>query len=109
MIKLTFARKVLAAAACAAVLIGPVQANEKVHRLKLAETWPTNFGVFSAPARNMAELAEKLSNGRLKIEIDTANKHKSAMGVFDMVRAGEYDLGHAASYYWKGKDENTQF
>lgn len=109
MIKLTFARKVLAAAACAAVLIGPVQANEKVHRLKLAETWPTNFGVFSEPARNMAKLAETMSNGRLKIEIDTANKHKSAMGVFDMVRAGQYDMGHTASYYWKGKDENTQF
>ncbi len=110
MIKLTFARKVVAAAVCAVALIGPAQADDKkVYRLKLAETWPTNFGVFSAPARNMAELAEKLSNGRLKIEIDTANKHKSAMGVFDMVRAGQYDLGHSASYYWKGKDENTQF
>ncbi len=109
MLKFTFARKVIAAAACAAVLISPAQAADKVYRLKLAETWPTNFGVFSAPARNMAALAESMSDGRLKIEIDTANKHKSAFGVFDMVRSGQYDLGHSASYYWKGKVPNTLF
>ncbi len=109
MAKLSFARKLIAAAACAAAIISPAQAAEKTYRLKLAETWPTNFGVFSEPARRMAELAETMSNGRLKIEIDTANKHKSAFGVFDMVRAGQYDMGHSASYYWKGKVPNTLF
>lgn len=109
MFKLTFARKVLAAAACAAVLISPAQAAEKTYKLKLAETWPTNFGVFSEPARRMADLANKMSNGRLEISIDTANKHKSAFGVFDMVRAGQYDMGHSASYYWKGKVPNTLY
>eukprot|EP01155_Anaeramoeba_flamelloides_P014965 Anaeramoba_flamelloidesa349277_20.p1 GENE.a349277_20~~a349277_20.p1 ORF type:complete len:358 (+),score=25.60 a349277_20:61-1134(+) len=109
MFKLTFARKIMAAAACAAVLISPAQAAEKVYKLKLAETWPTNFGVFSEPARRMADLANKMSNGRLEIRIDTANKHKSAFGVFDMVRAGQYDMGHSASYYWKGKVPNTLY
>ncbi|GAA0786197.1 TRAP transporter substrate-binding protein [Marinobacterium sediminicola] len=109
MFKLTFARKIMAAAACAAVLISPAQAAEKVYTLKLAETWPTNFGVFSEPARRMADLANKMSNGRLEIRIDTANKHKSAFGVFDMVRAGQYDMGHSASYYWKGKVPNTLY
>ncbi|MBR9884056.1 MAG: TRAP transporter substrate-binding protein [Oceanospirillales bacterium] len=109
MLKLTFARKLIAAAACAAAVIAPAHAAEKTYRLKLAETWPTNFGTFSVPAREMADLAEKMSNGRLKIEIDTANKHKSAFGVFDMVRAGQYDMGHSASYYWKGKVPNTLY
>ncbi|MGD9858700.1 MAG: TRAP transporter substrate-binding protein [Marinobacterium sp.] len=109
MLKFTFARKLMAAAACAAVMVSPVQAAEKVHKLKLAETWPTNFGVFSEPARRMADLANKMSNGRLEISIDTANKHKSAFGVFDMVRAGQYDMGHSASYYWKGKVPNTLY
>jgi TRAP-type mannitol/chloroaromatic compound transport system substrate-binding protein len=90
-------------------MISPVQAADKVHKLKLAETWPTNFGVFSEPARRMADLANKMSNGRLEISIDTANKHKSALGVFDMVRAGQYDMGHSASYYWKGKVPNTLY
>ncbi|SEG22287.1 TRAP transporter substrate-binding protein [Marinobacterium lutimaris] len=109
MLKMTFARKVIAAAACAAALIAPAQAEEKTYRLKLAETWPTNFGTFSEPAREMAKLAEEMSNGRLQITIDTANKHKSPLGVFDMVRAGQYDLGHSASYYWKGKVPNTLY
>lgn len=109
MAKLSFARKLIAAAACAAAIISPAQAADKTYRLKLAETWPTNFGVFSTPARRMAELAEGMSNGRLQIEIDTANKHKSAFGVFDMVRSGQYDMGHSASYYWKGKVPNTLF
>ncbi|WP_432698577.1 TRAP transporter substrate-binding protein [Marinobacterium sp. YM272] len=109
MLKMTFARKLIAAAACAAAIIAPAQAAEKTYRLKLAETWPTNFGTFSVPAREMAELAEEMSGGRLQITIDTANKHKSAFGVFDMVRAGQYDLGHSASYYWKGKVPNTLY
>jgi TRAP-type mannitol/chloroaromatic compound transport system substrate-binding protein len=66
MLKLTFARKLMAAAACAAVMISPVQAADKVHKLKLAETWPTNFGVFSEPARRMADLANKMSNDRYR-------------------------------------------
>jgi TRAP-type mannitol/chloroaromatic compound transport system substrate-binding protein len=57
----------------------------------------------------MAKLAEEMSGGRLKITIDAANKHKAALGIFDMVRAGQYDMGHSASYYWKGKDFNTLF
>jgi TRAP-type mannitol/chloroaromatic compound transport system substrate-binding protein len=50
-----------------------------------------------------------MSNGRLKITIDSKNKHKAPFGIFDMVKAGQYDMGHSASYYWKGKDPNTLF
>jgi TRAP-type mannitol/chloroaromatic compound transport system substrate-binding protein len=50
-----------------------------------------------------------MSNGRLKIRIDSKNKHKSALGIFDFVKSGQYDLGHSGSYYWKGKDINTLF
>jgi len=90
-------------------MFGTAQADEKVYRLKLAESWPTNFPVFGDAPRNMAAMAEKMSNGRLQITIDSANKHKSAFGVFDMVRAGQYDMGHSASYYWKGKVPNTLY
>jgi TRAP-type mannitol/chloroaromatic compound transport system substrate-binding protein len=90
-------------------MFGTAQADDKVYRLKLAESWPTNFPVFGDAPRNMAAMAEKMSNGRLQITIDSANKHKSAFGVFDMVRAGQYDMGHSASYYWKGKVPNTLY
>jgi TRAP-type mannitol/chloroaromatic compound transport system substrate-binding protein len=55
----------------------------------------------------MAKMAEEMSNGELKIRIDAANKHKAPFGVLDMVKGGQYDLGHSASYYWKGKDIAT--
>ncbi len=107
--KLKLASKLLAATALAAALLSPAFAADKVYKLKLAETWPSNFPIFGDATKNMAAMAEKMSNGRLKITIDSKNKHKAALGIFDMVRAGQYDMGHSASYYWKGKDANTLF
>ncbi|MEH6652507.1 MAG: TRAP transporter substrate-binding protein [Motiliproteus sp.] len=101
--------KLVAAAACLAVLSVPALAAEKVYKLKMAETWGANFPVFGDASKNMAAMAEKMSNGRLKITIDSSNKHKSPFGIFDMVRSGQYDLGHSASYYWKGKVPNTLY
>tara|TARA_Y100000031_G_C8234809_1_gene392705 strand:+ start:931 stop:2022 length:1092 start_codon:yes stop_codon:yes gene_type:complete len=86
-----------------------VAADGKVYRLKMAETWNANFPIFGDAPREMARLAEEMSDGRLKITIDSANKHKAPFGVFDMVRSGQYDLGHSASYYWKGKVPNTLY
>ena len=87
----------------------PSFAAEKVYKLKLAETWSANFPIFGDAPRNMARIAEEMSGGRLKITIDSSNKHKAAFGIFDMVRSGQYDMGHSASYYWKGKVPNTLY
>lgn len=89
--------------------IGNVISADRVYKLKLAESWPTNFPIFGDATKNFKKLAETMSNGRLKIRIDSTNKHKSALGIFDFVRSGQYDLGHSSSYYWKGKDINTLF
>ncbi|WP_303291183.1 TRAP transporter substrate-binding protein [Marinobacter sp. SS5-14b] len=77
--------------------------------LKLAETWGPNFPIFGDTTKRFAETVEKMSDGRLTIRIDSANKHKAPLGVFDMVKAGQYDMGHSASYYWKGKVPETLF
>ncbi|MBA5761592.1 TRAP transporter substrate-binding protein [Vibrio sp. 404] len=82
---------------------------EKVYKLKLAETWGPNFPIFGDATKNMAKMAEEMSDGRLVITIDSSNKHKAPLGVFDMVKSGQYDLGHSASYYWKGKVPNTLY
>lgn len=88
---------------------GQLLAAEDVYRLKLAETWPPNFPIFGDATKNMAKLAEEMSNGRLLITIDSKNKHKAPLGIFDLVRSGQYDMGHSASYYWKGKVPNTLY
>lgn len=84
-------------------------ASEKVYRLKLAETWGPNTPILGDASKNMAKLANEMSNGRLVIRIDSANKHKAPLGIFDMVKSGQYDLGHSSSYYWKGKVPNTLY
>ena len=100
---------VVFAIAFSTLFLSSAHSADKVYRLKLAETWGPNFPIFGDATKNMAAMAEKMSNGRLKITIDSANKHKAPLGVFDMVSKGLYDLGHSASYYWKGKDFNTLF
>jgi len=83
--------------------------DDKKYRWRLAETWGPNFPIFGDATKNMAAMVKKMSNGRLIIHIDSSNKHKSALGIFDFVKQGQYQMGHSASYYWKGKDFNTMF
>lgn len=83
------------------------QAKEKVYKLKMATTWGKAATPLIDTAHNISKMAEEMSNGRLLIKVDSANKHKAPLGVLDMVKGGQYDMGHTASYYWKGKDINT--
>ena len=80
---------------------------EKVYKLKMATTWGPTASPLIDAAKNMAKIAEEISNGQLKIKVDASNKHKAPLGILDMVKGGQYDLGHSASYYWKGKDIAT--
>ncbi len=104
--------KLLLAASATLLFLGMSSgavASDKVYKLKLAESWPTNFPIFGDATASLAEKVELMSNGRLKIRVDSKNKHKAPLGIFDMVRAGQYDMGHSASYYWKGKVANTLY
>jgi len=85
----------------------PQQAEKEVIVWKLAQTWGSGFPIFGDAVINMADMVEKMSGGELVIRIDSANKHKAAFGILDMVNAGQYEMGHSASYYWKGKDAST--
>lgn len=78
-------------------------AEQKV-RWKLAMTWGPTLSPFTDAVEEMAALVEEMSGGDFVIRIDAANKHKSPFGVLDMVKLGQYDMAHSASYYWKGKD-----
>ncbi|MEJ2417411.1 MAG: TRAP transporter substrate-binding protein [Exilibacterium sp.] len=95
--------------AIASMIAASVFADDKVYRWRLAETWGPNFPIFGDTTKNMARMVKEMSDGRLVIRIDSANKHKSALGIFDFVKSGQYQMGHSASYYWKGKNKNTMF
>lgn len=82
-------------------------AKEKTYRWKIATSWPSTLTPLASPAINFAKMVEEMSGGRLKVRVHGAEKHKAPLGVLDMVKAGNYEMGHSASYYWKGKDINT--
>lgn len=82
------------------------QAKEQQVHWKLAMTWGPTLSPFTDAAENMAKMVKEMSGGAFTIRIDASNKHKSPFGVFDMVKMGQYDMAHTASYYWKGKDVN---
>lgn len=99
--------KVLLASALVLGLASTSAMAKKTYKWKLAATWGSTLTPFIDAPKNLAKMVDKMSNGRLKIRVDAANKHKSPFGILDMVKAGQYDMGHSASYYWKGKDINT--
>nr|WP_309044223.1 TRAP transporter substrate-binding protein [Marinobacter sp. F26243] len=79
------------------------------YTLRLAQTWGPNSPILGETTTNMAKMAEEMSGGRLRIRIDSANKHKAPFGIFDLVRNGQYDMGHTASYYYKGTIPNAMY
>ena len=98
--------KLLVTTALIAGITTAATAADKV-KWKLATTWGSTLNPFIDAPTNMANLVETMSDGKFTIRVDAANKHKAALGILDMVKGGQYDMGHSASYYWKGKDIDT--
>ncbi len=84
-------------------------ASAKTYKWKLAMTWPSTLTPLASPPQKLAKLVKKMSDGRFIIKVDGKEKHKAALGILDMVKGGQYQMGHSASYYWKGKDIKTIF
>ena len=111
----------LAAAAGAATLAGcskaeepkkeqaPAVVTKKVYEWKMATTWPPKFPVLGEVAEHMARWIEEMSDGRLKIHVYGGGELIPALEVFEAVRQGTVEMGHAASYYWAGKVPAAQF
>ncbi|MEE4203435.1 MAG: TRAP transporter substrate-binding protein DctP [Halieaceae bacterium] len=70
---------------------------------KLVTTWPKGLpGLGSAP-ENFARRVNAMAGGRLKVSVYGAGEIVPAFEVFDAVSQGVAQVGHGASYYWKGK------
>ena len=67
-----------------------------------------SFRPMTGPER-LARLIGEMSGGRLVIKVYGAGELVPAFEVFDAVAQGTAQLGHGASYYWKGKVPATQF
>ncbi|QJB56036.1 TRAP transporter substrate-binding protein DctP [Pseudodesulfovibrio sp. zrk46] len=100
--------KIVFVMALVVLMAAPAMAAKKV-RWKCATTWSSTLTPLISPPMKLAKLVEEMSGGNFTIRVDGAEKHKAALGILDMVKGGQYDIGHSASYYWKGKDISSVF
>ena len=89
---------------------GPrVSGRETSIEWKLVTTWPKGLpGLGSAP-ENFARRVGEMSNGRLTVRVYGAGEVVPPFEVFDAVSQGVAEMGHGASYYWKGKIPSSVF
>ncbi|QLF93644.1 TRAP transporter substrate-binding protein [Pseudomonas sp. ABC1] len=81
----------------------------KAYHWKMVTAWPKNYPGLGTSAERLAERVTAMSGGRLTIKVYAAGELVPAMEVFDTVSRGTAELGHGASYYWKGKVPTAQF
>lgn len=88
-----------------------INANAKAKKIrwKLAMTWSSTLTPLANAAPRLAELVAAMTGGNFEIRVEGSEKHKAPLGILDMVKGGQYQIGHSASYYWKGKDITTIF
>jgi TRAP-type mannitol/chloroaromatic compound transport system substrate-binding protein len=86
-----------------------VSGNQASIEWKLVTTWPKGLpGLGSAP-ENFARRVGEMSNGRLTVRVYGAGEVIPPFEVFDAVSQGVAEMGHGASYYWKGKIPSSVF
>jgi TRAP-type mannitol/chloroaromatic compound transport system substrate-binding protein len=92
-----------------ALSFSSLSSAEAVYKWRLAMSWPEGTPMLHSAAKRFAENVGKMSGGRMQIVVDAPGRHKAPLGIFDFVRTGAYEMGHTASYYYKGKDPATTF
>ncbi|MDH3588039.1 MAG: TRAP transporter substrate-binding protein [Gammaproteobacteria bacterium] len=80
----------------------------KTFNWKMVTTWPPNFPGLGTGAVYLADAIEAMSAGRITVKIYAAGELVPAFEAFDAVSQGTAQLGHSASYYWKGKSAAAQ-
>ncbi|MDX2246349.1 MAG: TRAP transporter substrate-binding protein [Bacteroidia bacterium] len=81
----------------------------KVYKWRMVTTWPPNFPILGEGCKQMAQWVEKMSGGRLKIQVLGGGELVPAMESFDAVSSGTVELGNGSAYYWAGKVPAAQF
>ncbi|QBY05121.1 ABC transporter substrate-binding protein [Thalassotalea sp. HSM 43] len=85
------------------------QVKQQKFKWKLVTSWPKNFPGLGIAPEKFAQHVNKMSNGRLTIEVFGAGQLVPGFEVFDSVAEGTAEMGHSGAYYWKGKIPAASF
>ncbi len=97
-----------AAGVAAAPFVSTAKAQDTI-TWNMVTSWPQNFPALGTGASDFARRIEQMSGGRMRIRVHGAGELVPALEVFDAVSAGTAEMGHSASYYWRGKVAAAQF
>ena len=92
-----------------ALSVSKLAKAEPKYKWKMVTTWPKNFPGLGTGANLLAKLITEMSGGRIEVKVYGAKELVPAFEVFNAVSSGNAEMGHGASYYWKGKSEAAQF
>jgi len=78
-------------------------------RWRLASSFPRSLDTIYGAAERLAERVSTLTGGAFAIRVHPAGELVPALQVLDAVESGSAEIGHTASYYYKGKDPSLLF
>lgn len=99
-----FLRKLTAAAAAGATLAAPNISRAQTVTWRFQSTWPQK-DIFHEFAQDYAERVNRMSGGRLKLDLLPAGAVVGAFQMQDAVHSGALDGGHGVAAYWYGKNK----
>ena len=99
--------------ACSRETAGPAGAGadrgDERFEWNLVTSWPPRLPGLGTGVQNFADRVERASAGRLRIRIFAGGELVPAFEVFDAVSRGTAQMGHSASYYYRGKVPAAQY
>lgn len=91
-----------ATAGAAGLVAAPAVAAPKTVTVKMQTSWPSS-DIWMDFARQYVDRVQKMSGGRLKIDLLPAGAVVGAFQVLDAVHDGILDAAHTVPVYWYGK------
>src|SRR3954464_3973583 len=87
----------------------PSLALAQTKRWRMVTSWPKRLPGPGMSAERVAERIGSMSGGRLQIAVHAAGEVVPAFEVLDAVGGGVAEIGHAASFFWQGKQPAAAF
>jgi TRAP-type mannitol/chloroaromatic compound transport system substrate-binding protein len=100
---------VLVAAGAAATVDAPNVIAQPKHQWRMVTTWPKGLATLHGAAVRFSEMVDRLSEGRLKIQVFAGGELVPPLQSFDAVTGGTVQAAHSAAYYWAGKTPACQW
>jgi TRAP-type mannitol/chloroaromatic compound transport system substrate-binding protein len=98
-----------AGAGLAAPGIARAAGQDEVRSWRMVTSWPKGFPGPGTGADRLSARIETMSAGRLRIKVYGAGELVPALEVFDAVAGGAIEVGHSASFFWRGKSPASVF